>query len=66
MSAPACWGWKTCPERQWGPLVCRFSLEAQLRGRRPMFGDYHEAATLSKQDQQNSGRKCANYRAGML
>lgn len=31
-----------------------------------MFGDYHEAATLSKQDQQNSGRKCANYRAGMV
>ena len=66
MSAPACWDWKKCPERTDGRLACRCLMEAQLLGRRPMFGDYHEAATLSKQDQQNSGRKCANYRAGMV
>lgn len=31
-----------------------------------MFGDYHDAAPLSREDQGKSGRKCANYRAGMV
>lgn len=63
MSAPACWGWKTCPERQWGPLVCRCSLEAQQPKRVPMFGDYPEAVPLSKEDRLKSGKKCANYQS---
>ena len=66
MSAPACWGWKQCPERTEGRLACRCLMEAQQRGRVPMFGDYHAAAPLSKEDQAASGRKCAHYRAGMV
>ena len=66
MSAPACWGWKKCPERTEGRLACRCAMEAQQPGRRPTFGDYHEAAPLSKESQAASGRKCAHYRAGMV
>jgi hypothetical protein len=40
-------------------------MEAQQPGRRPTFGDYHEAAPLSKEDRAASGRKCAHYRTGM-
>jgi len=66
MSAPACWGWRKCPERTVGPLACRCALEAQQRGRVPTFGDHQDAAPLSKEDRMKSGRKCANYRAGLV
>lgn len=66
MSAPACWGWKDCPENpKEGPLACACLTEAKRRGRVPQFGDYAEAGTISKAERlkSTSVRKCRNYHA---
>ena len=64
MSAPACWGWKQCPEKfKDGPAACACLVEARRKGRRPTFGDYHEAAPLSRSELQLVARKCKNFRS---